>query len=97
MRFGLDKTHDFLGHGQGLLAVVGNGQLEQQIGKTHKSQTDLAITLHHRVDGRQGIAGHVDGVIQKAYRCPHGLFQGIKIDSCITLSVDHELGKIDGS
>jgi hypothetical protein len=97
VRFDLDKPHDLLGHGQGLLAVIGNCQLKQQIGKAHDPQTDLPVPLDHAIDGRQWIAGHIDRIVQKVHRRPDSLLQGRVIDLRAFVRCGHEFGKIDGA
>ena len=68
-------------HLQSLLRVVGDCQLEQQVGKTHHPQTDLPRGVGCLVDLWSGILVYVDDVVEKAYGqfdCP---LNAVPVDS----------------
>ena len=79
-RFGLDEAHHRSRRFQRSFGVVGDAQLEQQVGEPHHPQPHLAVALDHGVDFSQGIAGHVDGVVEKVDRVVDDAAQLVVID-----------------
>ena len=53
MAFGIDEAHDALGQGDARLGIIGDAQLEEQVGKAHDAQADLAVAAHGLVDAFQ--------------------------------------------
>ena len=75
-----DELHDRFAGPDRLFGVVGNAQLEQHVGEAHDAQADLAVRPGHLADLLEGIAVHVDDVVQEVDGLPHGVPQLAVID-----------------
>ena len=101
--FGIDEAHDALGQGDARLGIIGDAQLEEQVGKAHDAQADLAVAAHGLVDAFQREARGVDDVVQEAHGQMHHLLQAVPVDTgrggiFVMLVAGHkEAGQIDGA
>ena len=71
--FGIDEAHDAFGQGDARLGIIGDAQLEEEVGKAHDAQADLAVAAHGLVDALQREARGVDDVVQEAHGQVHHL------------------------
>ena len=65
-RLPVHEAHEAGREGDGLAAVVGDAQPDEQVGETHDPETDLAVAGGLGPDGVERIAVHVDHVIEEA-------------------------------
>ena len=84
----MDESHDLVAQLNGLVRVVWDAKPDQQIRPAHHSQADLAVPLRHLLYLRQGIAVHVDDVVEKVDGRPGGFAQAIPVHNAV---FDHEL------
>ena len=93
----LDKTHYGFGGFKRPFGVVWYFQLVEHIGKTHHAQSDFAVAVYHGGNLRQGILGHIDGVVQKPYGQGDKVFESFEIDLRSFAVFRHEFGQVDGT
>ena len=84
----VDETHDLVAQPDRLVGVVSYAEGDEHVRPTHHSQADLSIAFGHLLDLRQGIAVHVDDVIEEVHRRPGGPAQPVPVDCAI---LDHQL------
>lgn len=68
MGMGLDEPHQSVGNSYGLVRIVGNTKLNQEISESHDSKTDLSCPFGVYFNGRKGETGSIEDVIEKPNR-----------------------------
>jgi hypothetical protein len=94
----VDEGHEPLGQLDGLLAVVGDAQDEQEVGPAHDAQADPPVGLHGGVDRRQRVGIHLDHVVEKADGQADDPLHLLPIDGPLAvLAPAGELGDVEGA
>ena len=91
--FFVDEAHDLMRQGDAFGRVVRDAQLDQQVGPAHDAQPDLAVALGHLLDLGQGVAVHIDDVVEEVHGRPRDPPQLVPIDLAV---LQHE-GQVDGT
>ncbi len=86
-----NEFHQTLGHLDRLLGVVRDSESDQQVRKTHHPQTDLPVRPGHPFDLLQGIAVHVDHIVQEMDGQLHVFRESLPIDPSVVV---HHPGQI---
>ena len=76
----VDELLDLPAQRDPLLGVVGNAQLDEQVGEAHDAQTDAADALRQLGDLRQRILVGVDHVLEEMGREVDHLPQAVPVD-----------------
>src|ERR687885_1722701 len=75
----VDELHHLLSEGETLLGVVGDAELDQQVGEAHDAEAYAAVPAAHLVYLRQRVVVHLDNVVEKADRGVDRLAQVVPV------------------
>jgi hypothetical protein len=82
------ELHHLLGEGEALLGVVGDAELDQEVGEAHDAQPDPPVSPAHLVDLGQGVVVHLDDVVEEADRRMYRLAQVVPVYVARILQVE---------
>jgi hypothetical protein len=77
----LDEAHEALGEGESLLGVVGDVQLEEEVGPAHHPEPHPPVGLHGGLDLRERVRIHLDHVVEEPHGEPHHALQLVPVQS----------------
>ncbi len=94
---GLDEAHDLTAELDPFIAVVRDAKAHQQICKAHHAKADLAVSIGHFPNGRNGVIVDVDHIVQKADADLHHFLQAVPVDCPLIPFFYCHLGQVDGA
>ena len=82
------ELHHPLGEGEALVGVVGDAELDQEVGEAHDPEPDAPVAPAHPVDLVQRVVVLLDHVVQEADRGVYRLPQLVPVDLARLLYIE---------
>ena len=91
----LQEAHHLFAEGERFVGVVGDAQLHEGVVPAHDAEADLARGLGGAVDLFDGVAVHVDDVVEEADALGDDLGEALPVEASVVAVGPHEAGEVE--
>ena len=93
----VDEAHQVLRQVHALVGIIGDAQIQQQVGKAHDAQADLPGGAGDLSDLLQRVVVHIDDIVQEVDRQGDGVPQQLIVDLPSVFGPAQHFGQVDGA